>query len=160
MPDRQMRRATGAGAKVSGAGVAVDSYGGPAIDPTENVLALVDAERHHRDELRFADIRFQDSMREAETRRLNELALQKNTFDLEMARVLRANLDAASLLLATQLKEVKTDLQMEIRGLNQFRWESGGKTSGRDDVWKYIFAAAAAGATLTVIANFLLKTAS
>src|SRR5688572_13487542 len=100
---------------------------GKVIDPTKNVLDLVNAERAHRDVLREADNRYQDAMREAETRRINELAAQKQTFDLELAKVLRANQDAASTLLATQLKEVKNDLSDRTAELEQFRWESGGK---------------------------------
>jgi len=91
----------------------------PAIDPTKNVLDLVQAA-----------IKRQDDLRDAETRRLNELAAQKQTFDLELAKVLRANQDAASTLLATQLKEVKNDLSDRTAKLEQFRWETGGKTSG------------------------------
>jgi hypothetical protein len=66
----------------------------------------------------------------AETRRVNELAAQKLMFDLELAKVLRANQDAASTLLATQLKEVKNDLSDRTAKLEQFRWETGGKTQG------------------------------
>jgi hypothetical protein len=100
------------------------------IDPTKNVLDLVNAERAHRDALREIDNKRQDELREAETRRINELAAQKQTFDLELAKVLRANQDAASTLLATQLKEVKNDLSDRTAKLEQFRWETGGKGMG------------------------------
>jgi uncharacterized protein (DUF3084 family) len=92
---------------------------GTPIDPTKNVLDLVQAA-----------IQRQDDLRDAETRRLNELAAQKLMFDLELAKVLRANQDAASTLLATQLKEVKNDLSDRTAKLEQFRWESGGKSQG------------------------------
>jgi len=108
----------------------VESLKPPVIDPTKNVLDLVEAERKHRDALRDGDLKYQDAMREAETRRINELAAQKQTFDLELAKVLRANQDAASTLLATQLKEVKNDLSDRTAKLEQFRWESGGKSTG------------------------------
>jgi hypothetical protein len=120
----------------------VDAAGGPVIDPTENVFALVEAERNHRDALRDADNRFSDAMREAETRRLNELAEQKLMFDLELAKVLRANQDAASTLLATQLREVKNDLSDRTAKLEQFRWETGGKSQGAGALWGYITGAA------------------
>src|SRR6185369_9944609 len=81
-------------------------------------------------ELRTSDGKYQDAMREAETRRINELAAQKQTFDLELAKVLRANQDAAATLLATQLKEVKNDLSDRTAKLEQFRWETGGKSQG------------------------------
>lgn len=92
---------------------------GKPIDPTKNVLDLVQAA-----------IQRQDDLRDAETRRLNELAAQKLMFDLELAKVLRANQDAASTLLATQLKEVKNDLSDRTSKLEQFRWETGGKSQG------------------------------
>jgi hypothetical protein len=116
----------------TGIGLGVDRTGGPVIDPTENVLALVDVQKQHQREKDELDRRYQDAMREAETRRINELAAQKQTFDLELAKVLRANQDAASTLLATQLKEVKNDLSDRTAKLEQFRWETGGKTSVTD----------------------------
>jgi len=102
----------------------------PPIDPTKNVLDLVRAESAHRDSLRDADNRFQNAMREAETRRLNELAAQKLTFDFEMSRVLRANQDATATLISTSLQEVKNDLSERMSKQEQFRWESGGKQQG------------------------------
>lgn len=135
----------------------VDTFGGPVIDPTENVLGALDKESEHRDALRYSDNHYQDAMREAETRRINELAAQKQTFDLELAKVLRANQDAASTLLATQLKEVKNDLSDRTAKLEQFRWETGGKTTGRSDVWGYIVTAATAGAALAGIVAFAVQ---
>jgi hypothetical protein len=115
-------------------GIGVDYKGGPVIDPTKNVLDLVQALKEMLSELRNADNTYQNHMREAETRRVNDLASQKDKYDLELAKILRANQDAASTLLATQLKEVKTDLQTELRSLNEFRWQSGGKAMGSRDI--------------------------
>jgi len=84
--------------------------------------------------LRDADTRRINELRDAETRRINELAAQKQIFDLELARVIRANVDSSALLLATQLKEVKNDLSDRTAKLEQFRWESGGAGTGRSDV--------------------------
>jgi len=125
-------------------GIGVDSRGGQVIDPTKNVLDLVEAGRQAAAELRDADLKYEDAMREAETRRINELAAQKLMFDLELAKVLRANQDAASTLLATQLKEVKNDLSDRTAKLEQFRWESGGKFSGANALWGYIIGLAGA----------------
>jgi hypothetical protein len=100
------------------------------IDPTKNVLDLVAAGRIADAKLREADVRFNDSMAKAEKERLDQLAAQKLMFDLELAKVLRANQDAASTLLATQLKEVKNDLSDRVSKLEQFRWETGGKSQG------------------------------
>jgi len=107
---------------------------GKVVDPTKNVLDLVEAAIRRQDDLREGESKFQNAMREAETRRINELAAQKQTFDLELAKVLRANQDAASTLLATQLKEVKNDLSDRTAKLEQFRWETGGKSQGLGSV--------------------------
>src|SRR6185312_9446654 len=117
-------------------GIGVDSRGGQVIDPTKNVLDLVEA-----------SIKRQDDLRDAETRRINELAAQKLMFDLELAKVLRANQDAAASLLATSLKEVKTDLSDRMSKQEQFRWESGGKSSG-------------VGLSIATIVQLLLSTAA
>ena len=110
----------------------------PPIDPTKNVLDLVEFERKHRDELRATDLLHMRDLLAAETRRVNEKAELERLFNLEMAKVLRANQDAASTLLATQLKEVKNDLSDRTAKLEQFRWESGGKFSGANALWGYL----------------------
>ena len=111
-------------------GIGIDARGGAVIDPTKNVLDNFAALKEMLAGLRTADNKYQNDMREAETRRINELASQKLTFDLELAKILRANQDAAATLLATQLKEVKNDLSDRTAKLEQFRWESGGKSQG------------------------------
>jgi hypothetical protein len=140
MATRQTRRPLGF--PRGSAGLGVDASGGPVIDPTENVLSLVDVEKEHAKELREADTILQNALRDAETRRINELAQQKQTFDLELAKILRANSDSASLLLATQLAEVKRDLAERVAKLEQYRWETGGKGLGLN---------AAAGWVLSII---------
>lgn len=92
---------------------------GAPIDPTKNVLDLVDSAMQRQDDLRAA-----------ETERINQLAAQTLVFTRELASVLRANQDAASKLLADQLKEVKNDVSERVSKLEQFRWESGGKSQG------------------------------
>lgn len=138
-------------------GVGVDARGGQVVDPTKNVLDLVEAAIRRQDDLRLAEAKFQDALRgaearfgaamrdadarrlnelrDAETRRINELTSQKQIFDLELARVIRANVESSTLLLATQVKEVKTDLSDRTAKLEQFRWESGGRTSATDPVY-------------------------
>jgi hypothetical protein len=115
------------------------------IDPTKNV-----------DDLVYAAMRRQDDLRDAETRRLDQLAAQKLMFDLELAKVLRANQDAASMLLATQLKEVKNDLSDRTAKLEQFRWESGGKAAGINSIGALIIGTAMVISTgIAVVGIFL-----
>lgn len=139
--------------------------GSGPIDPTKNVLDLVEAAIRRQDDLRAAEAKLQEArqsseaklnatireadahrladlrdadvrrlneLREAETRRVNELATQKQIFDLELARVIRAGLDASTLLLATQLKEVKTDASDRMAKLEQFANEQRGRASATD----------------------------
>jgi hypothetical protein len=125
------------------------------IDPTKNVIDLVHAEARHRDALREADNLYQNAMREAETHRVDQLAAQKLMFDLELAKVLRANQDAASTLLATQLKEVKNDLSDRTAKLEQFRWESGGKSQGIGMIGTLIIGIAMSIASAFTVAGFV-----
>ena len=131
----------------------------PIIDPTKNVLDLVAALEKSRDLLRAADLKYQDAMREAETRRINELAAQKLTFDFEMSRVLRASQDAAATLLATSLKEVKNDMSDRMSKQEQFRWESGGKSQGIGAIWAAIIAAAGLLIALGTFVTVILRSA-
>lgn len=94
--------------------------------------AMREADTQRAKDLREADVRRQNELREAETRRVNELATQKQIFDLELARVIRAGLDASTLLLATQLKEVKTDASDRMAKLEQFANEQRGRASFTD----------------------------
>lgn len=123
---------------------------GKVIDPTKNVLDLVEAESRFQNAMREAERRFQNALRDAETRRVNELAAQKQTFDLEAAKVLRASQDAASTLLATQLKEVKNDLSDRTAKLEQFRWESGGKGLGLSSAAGWVLSLVMAGIAIAV----------
>jgi hypothetical protein len=116
------------------------------IDPTKNVLDVIEAAMQR-----------QDDLRDAETRRINELAAQKLMFDLELAKVLRANQDAASTLLATQLKEVKNDLSDRTAKLEQFRWESGGKSQSTGSIWGYIMGSIGLLLTLGTLVSVVMR---
>ena len=107
------------------------------IDPTKNVLDLVAAQEKFRDALRAADLRLIEIERiadrdlaDAETRRLNELRAQDARYGAIMEAMRNEKIDSTAKLLASQLQEIKGDIQVELRSLNQFRWESGGKTTG------------------------------
>lgn len=115
-------------------GIGVDARGGAVVDPTENVKALNAAEAKRQDDLRNLEIRLQNALRDAETRRTDQLAKQKQDFDLELARILKANNDASTLLLAAQVKELKADSDIRFAKLEQYRYENSGSTSGRNDI--------------------------
>ncbi len=102
----------------------------PTIDPTKNVLDLVAAQEKFRDALRAADTRYQDAMRDAETRRLDQLRALDARYATIMEGMRNEKIDSTAKLLASQLQEIKNDIQVELRSLNQFRWETGGRSSG------------------------------
>jgi hypothetical protein len=106
------------------------------IDPTKNVLDLVNAESKFQNSARD----YEAKLRDVEMRRLKELAEQKERYDLETAKTLRANLDASTLLLATQLKETKSDLSDRVAKVERFQYETSGKTSGANELWVIIAA--------------------
>ncbi len=98
----------------------------PVIDPTKNVLDLVAAQEKFRDAMRVAD----QKLLEAELKRIAELRAQDARYGSIMETMRNEKIDSTAKLLASQLQEIKGDIQQELRSLNQFRWESGGKTSG------------------------------
>lgn len=105
------------------------------IDPTENVKALVAANERFHELLRAADIRHNEELREAETRRVDQLAAQRQFYSSKIADILKNNQQLMADSLAAQLKEVKSDLLTDLRGLNQFRFESSGKGQGQSILW-------------------------
>lgn len=103
------------------------------IDPTKNVLDLVAAQEKLRDALRTADQRYDDALRlaaeelaTAETRRIDQLASQRVYYDA----IIEAMRSDSLKLLAEQLKENKAESSSRMGLLEQFRWETGGKTAG------------------------------
>jgi hypothetical protein len=111
-------------------------------DPSENVKALVEVNERWRDVVRELDNQRHDDLREAETRRVDQLAALKQLYDNQTAT-----------LLASQVKEVKTDLQVELRGLNQFRYESSGKGIGFTSLGGWVVA----GITILIAAAAYFK---
>jgi hypothetical protein len=112
-------------------GVGVDGRGGPVIDPTKNVLDLVQALKEMLAELRASDNKYQDGMRDAETRRVDQLAALRVHYET-IIEGMRTN---SLKLLAEQLKEHKAEAGSRTSLLEQFRWESGGKFSGANTLW-------------------------
>jgi hypothetical protein len=100
------------------------------IDPTKNVLDLVAAQEKLLLTLRSSDLKHISELSEAETRRIDQLRAQDARYGSIMETMRNEKIDSTAKLLASQLQEIKGDIQVELRSLNQFRWESGGKTSG------------------------------
>jgi DNA-binding protein H-NS len=109
----------------------------PVIDPTKNVLDLVAAQEKSRNALRDSDQKLLAAelhriaqLSEAETARIDQLRAQDARYGAIMEGMRNDKIDSTAKLLASQLQEIKGDIQVELRSLNQFRWESGGKSSG------------------------------
>lgn len=149
-------------------GGAVDIQGRGVVDPTKNVESLVKAlesalaklrlaDEKYNDAMRVADARYNDAMRDAEIRRINELAALRVQYDVIIEGMRSTSLNSTSQLLATQLREVKTDLSDRTAKLEQFRWETGGKAGGQGQVVAWVSLAimtlaAIAGPIIAVIA--------
>lgn len=147
-------------------GGAVDLQGRGVVDPTKNVESLVRAlessleklrvaDEKYNNDMRVADARYNDAMRDAEIRRLNELAALRVQYDVIIEGMRSTSLNTTSQLLATQLREVKTDLSDRTAKLEQFRWETGGKAGGQGQVVAWIVTAiAVAAGIMSLIAGF------
>lgn len=142
-------------------GIGVDQFGSPVIDPTANVIALVEVETRHakeirelenkrQDELRIAEGRRQDELRKAEQVHQEKIAALKLGADKQMSDVLTVQVKTTSELISKQLeKETKSlsdqigaqatqqqallsTLSDRIGRLEQVSWTAGGKTSVSD----------------------------
>lgn len=103
-------------------GVGIDRSGGPAIDPTENVVALVESEARAAAALREADIKFNDRQhchlkevttllsKNAETLRVSDLDRLDKTRQVD---VLAAAASAATLATAVQTLATTSDRNAE-----------------------------------------------
>ena len=144
-----------------GSGIGIDRFGGNVIDPTANVRELVNAEASYRDSLRDSDIRYQDAMRDAqekyqngirsgseklrefenrlqnwmrdsESKRIDQLASLRQVYETRIAEMLAVSVKSTSDLVSTQLVQIQATFNDRVSKLEQFRWESGGKSSVSD----------------------------
>lgn len=135
------------------------------IDPTKNVLDLVAAESRYRDEMREADIKFQEAMlkkehayqtamREAEIRRQDDLSKMKATNDEATADTLRHAVASNAKLVSEQMDRVTGIMGDRIAKLEQFRYESSGKGSGMASLGSYVIAGVS---MIIAVATLLIK---
>ena len=99
----------------------------PLIDPTLNVKELVEKNWQFAVMLREADNRYNQAMRDAETRRVSDLFRQRAEFDRWKDELLRH-----------QVLELATISAERIAKLEQFRYESSGKGIGASAVMAYV----------------------
>ena len=115
---------------------------GAVIDPTENVLSLVEAESRYQNAMRMAESRRQDDLRIADSRRLDDLAALRVVYETKIAEILTVQVKTTSDLISAQLEKTTTNLGVQmntnfgaqgerIGQLEHFRWEVGGITSHR-----------------------------
>jgi hypothetical protein len=112
--DQMVKRRNGDQISPSGAGVAVDAFGGQVVDPTKNVLDLVRAESKYQDARRDAAEQLQNALREAESRRIDDLAALRLAYDQRIAEDLRVNVKTTSDQLAGQLVKETGSLSAQI----------------------------------------------
>lgn len=142
----------------SSAGVGVDSAGGPVVDPTQNVLDLVNAAIERQDDLRDLESRhvremiqlrgeFEDRLRDAETKRIDAIravdvgavnraaevaALQATTLAGQVAQsaeTLRTQVAAAATAATVALAAALEPIQKDIADLRRAQYEAQGVRS-------------------------------
>jgi len=79
-----------------------------------------------------AESRIQNWMRDSEMKRISELATLRQAYDSRIADMLRTSVESTSSLVSTQLVQIQNTFNDRVAKLEQFRWESGGKTSVSD----------------------------
>ena len=94
----------------------------PVIDPTKNVLDLVAAQEKSRNALRDSDQKLLAAelhriaqLSEAETARIDQLRAQDARYGAIMEGMRNDKIDSTAKLLASQLQEIKGDIQVELR---------------------------------------------
>lgn len=96
------------------------------FDPSKNVLDVVNTERNHRDALREADLKYQA----LEIKRLDDLAKQKQEFDLRQSEILRVQVSTNAALVSAQFDRVTTIFTQRLAELERARYENAGKSVG------------------------------
>jgi hypothetical protein len=135
-------------------GIAVDAEGGAVVDPTKNVLDLVKAESKYQDAMRegvkelmresMGGLRhtleiltsnvtmFQSAMRDAETRRIDELAENRQEFQNTIRDMLAESVRTTSTLVSTQLVQIQATFDTRVSKLEAAAFTQAGKSSVSD----------------------------
>jgi hypothetical protein len=135
-------------------GIPVDSGGGPTIDPTKNVGDLVQAESRYQDAMREAQeklfnakhdglnnavqiitnnvIVFQNAMRDSETRRLDQLAENRQEFQNTIRDMLAESVRTTSTLVSTQLVQIQATFDTRVSKLEAYQFTQAGRSSVAD----------------------------
>lgn len=135
-------------------GIGVDSSGSRTIDPTKNVLDLVNAESKTRDKLRDGDKeladtkiealrdlfkllsqhvdQFQNAMRDSETRRIDQLAQTRQEFQNTIRDMLAESVRTTSTLVSTQLVQIQATFDTRVSKLEAGAFTQAGKEQRPD----------------------------
>jgi hypothetical protein len=135
-------------------GVGVDARGGAVIDPTKNVLDLVKAESKYQDAMRDAleklfnaetratrdmtkivsdnVVAYQNAQRDAETRRIDELAETRQEFQNTIRDMLAESVRTTSTLVSTQLVQIQATFDTRVSKLEAGAFTAAGRSSVQD----------------------------
>ncbi len=105
------------------------------IDPTKNVEALVAALEKKLQELIEADRRYRDDMREAETRRLDQLAEQRDKYQIRIDDLIERSNQKAVDILARQFDKFEASTSTSLIDLQQKSWATQGEAKRGGAVW-------------------------
>ena len=135
-------------------GMPVDRLGGPTIDPTKNVLDLVQAESKYQDAMRgelttlinekvaslkelvkvMSDsvVAFQNAQVYSETRRIDQLAQTRQEFQNTIRDMLAESVRTTSTLVSTQLVQIQATFDTRVSKLEAGAFTQAGKQSVAD----------------------------
>lgn len=156
-------------------GIGVDSSGSRTIDPTKNVLDLVNAESITRDKLRAGDKdltdtkiealkemfqllsqhvnQFQNAMRDSETRRIDQLAQNRQDFQNTIRDMLAESVRTTSTLVSTQLVQIQATFDTRVSKLEAGAFTQAGKEQRPDPALADAMQRVAASVNLVQSAN-------
>lgn len=135
-------------------GIAVDASGGTVVDPTKNVLDTVRSESRYQNDMRdslerllnakvdgvreltkvVSDnvISYQNAQRDAETRRIDELAETRQEFQNTIRDMLAESVRTTSTLVSTQLVQIQATFDTRVSKLEAGAFTQAGKSSVAD----------------------------